>query len=105
MLPLDNAATASTMALGMRAATVRNFHDPEKRACRAIAQSLGGQDALAWDVYLFYAKGAQWDTTPPTPVRWAHQLSASWADPARHRWGDDLVDELRQAMSQLGSLS
>jgi hypothetical protein len=48
--PLDNAATAGWRALGMRAATVRRFHDPEKRAGRAIAQSLGAQDAVAWDV-------------------------------------------------------
>ena len=102
MLPFDNVLTSSLMALTMRAPCVRHFYDPGKRAGRAIAQSLGGQGKVAWDGYLFYSTGVEWSDGPPSPARWAHQLSgSSWADPARYRRGSDLIEELYEAMHQL----
>lgn len=29
---------------------------------------------IAWDVYLLYGAGAQWDEEPPPPTFWMHQL-------------------------------
>jgi hypothetical protein len=102
MLPLDNRVTAGFRALTMQAPCVRHFHDPGKQAGRIIAQSLGAQGKVAWDIYLFYPQGVEWADSPPPPAIWAHQLSpSSWADPARYRLGDDLREELTKAMNQL----
>ena len=102
MLRFDNTVTASFMALTMQAPSVRQFHDPGKQAGRVIAQSLGAQDKMAWDIYLFYPTGTEWTAGPPPPASWTHQLrSSSWADPARYRRGDDLIKELTKIMNQL----
>ena len=82
---------------------VRHFHDPEKRAGKAVAESLGCESAVAWDIYLFYASGSEWTDGPPAPIDWMHQLPGSWADPARLHTGDDLVEELQKAMKRLTS--
>jgi len=101
MLPLDNMVTAGLIARTLRDPRVRHFHDPARRAGRAVAQSLGAQGKVAWDIYLFYPGGDEWGDGLPTPTRWAHQLQADWADPAfRHR-GEDLVQVLHRAMNEL----
>ena len=82
---------------------VRHFHDPDKRAGKAIAESLGSEDAVAWDTYLFYASGSEWTDGPPAPIDWMHQLPGSWADSARFHTGDDLPEELGKAMRRLTS--
>jgi hypothetical protein len=105
MLPLDGIATARLAAQSMQAPFVRHFHDAGKQAGRAVAQSLGVPGKVAWDVYLFYAKDGAWDHDPPSPIRWAHQLSGSWADPARYRHGTDLLEELYRAMNELTGAS
>ena len=32
---------------------------------------------VAWDLYLFYRAGAEWDEPLPVPDRWLHQLDIS----------------------------
>jgi hypothetical protein len=105
MLPFDSIVTANAIALTMKAPCVRQFHDPGQQVGKAIAQSLGAQDKVAWDIYLFYSKGVGWNNNLPSPLTWAHQLSPSdWADPARYHGGDDLVEELLKGMGQLSVL-
>jgi hypothetical protein len=102
MLPLDNRAMAHVRAQTMQDPRARHFSDPRKRVGRAIAQSLGGRNKVAWDIYLFYAPGAEWDGGPPPPAWWAHQLTgSSWADAAHYHRGDELVEQLRRAMADL----
>lgn len=102
MLPFDNVLTARFMALSIKAPCVRHFHDPDKQVGKIIAQSLGAQGKVAWDVYLFYPKGIKWDDSPPPPTIWAHQLGInSWADPTYYHRGGDLIEELCRAMEQL----
>jgi hypothetical protein len=102
MLPLDNRATARVRAQTMQDPRVRHFSDPRKRVGRAIAQSLGGRNKVAWDIYLFYAPGAEWEGAPPPPAWWAHQLTgSSWADAAHYHHGHDLVERLRRATADL----
>ncbi len=98
MLEEDTEETAQESALILEDSRVRHFHDPERRAGKAIAQSLGGQGGIAWDIYLFFAKGSEWVDDPPRPIEWMHQCSGTWADPARFRFGDDLIEGLRRAM-------
>src|SRR5262249_15070323 len=34
---------------------------------------------IAWDVYLLYGPGAQWEKQPPEPLFWMHQLGLATA--------------------------
>ena len=102
MLARDSEDTARVSAKIVEDPRVRHFHDPERWVGKAIAESLGGQDKVAWDMYLFYTRGSGWDEGPPMPVNWVHQLQGQiWADPARCHCGSDLVGELGKAMSKL----
>ena len=101
MLPLDNRLTARWQAGKIADARVRHFYDPHRRVGKALGDSLGAPGKPWWDVYLFYAAGSEWGDQPPTPIRWAHQLSDTWADPAHRHRGDDLIAQLRVTMSEL----
>ena len=100
MLPTDGGLTAQFAARGMPDARLRFFHDPDKAMGRAVAQSVGAPGQVAWDAYLFYAKGAEWRAALPAPTRWAHQLEDPWADPYRHFSGGELLQELARAMQE-----
>ena len=100
MLPPDSADTAKRSALIVDDDRARHFYDPERRVGRAIALSLGEPDMIAWDIYLFYAAGQEWQASMPAPTHWAHQLSGErWRD--HFHWGDDLNAELHRAMREL----
>ena len=101
MLEGDTEVTARESAGIVEDPRFRHFHDPEKRSGTAIAESMGGQGRVAWDIYLFFAKVSEWQEDPPTPTDWMHQLSASWADPARFHFGDGLLQELHTVMMKL----
>lgn len=101
MLDSDSAEAAREAARIFDDVRVRQFHDPERRAGKAIAASLGGQGKIAWDIYLFYASGSDWSARPPVPAEWVHQLSADWADQTRFHWEGHLVTKLDEIMSRL----
>jgi hypothetical protein len=104
MLPLDSPVAAKLSARIIHDLRACHFHDPAKLAGKAIAQSLGGQDKAAWDIYLFYEAGNEWSDSPPAPIYWAHQLQGStWADSAHYHSGDDLLRELHKIMQDLTS--
>ena len=100
MLPLDSRLSATLAARTMQAPCVRHFDDPKRRVGQALAKGLGAESNVAWDVYLFYPKRAEWGANPPQPIRWAHQLDADWADPALYRHGDGLFRELSAALRE-----
>jgi len=84
---------------------VRHFYDPGNRSGQAISRSLGWKWVTAWDIYLFYEKGAEWQADhPPPPTHWMHQLGYLFWD-AHLRTGDALVGELRATMSALEAAS
>lgn len=101
MLPLDSQFTAQRQAAKIADARVRHFYDPHRRVGKALGEVLGAPGKPWWDVYLFHPAGSEWDDQPPSPVRWAHQLSDTWADPAHRHRGDDLIEQLRKAMHEL----
>jgi hypothetical protein len=82
---------------------VRHFYDPQQRAGKAVARSLGAEEgAVAWDIYLFYKPGSQWMEHPPLPDNWLHQLTgARWAGFTYYRRGDDLMQELCRLVHRL----
>lgn len=95
MLDGDTEVTARESARIVADPRFRHFHDPERRLGRVVAQRMGAEGKVAWDIYLFFAEGAEWLEDLPPPTDWIHQLSASWADPARLRFGDGLVQARR----------
>ena len=95
MLPEDTGAGAQMSARIIDDPRVQHFHDPAKRSGQTIAASLGWDNYVAWDIYLFYEAGSKWLDGPPSPAHFAHQLPR---DSGRFRTGDDLVRELREAM-------
>ena len=73
---------------------VTQFYDSRQLTGRQIAELLDwSAGKLAWDVYLFFPAGAQWDEFPPQPSAWFHQRHD--ADPAHFRTGPDLAEALR----------
>lgn len=105
MLAQDSEGAARVSARIIRDPRVRHFYDPEKRAGKAIAESLAGEESKpAWDIYLFYEKGSEWIEDAPAPTDWMHQLTGSgWADLAHFHTGDELVEELHKAMTKFTS--
>ncbi len=100
MLPDDRAADVMVLAGEMADSRIRWFHDPKRRAGRAIATSLSATGQVAWDVYLFFDADAQWNNQAPVPRSWAHQLSDSWANPTRRHFGDQLEPELGRLLEE-----
>jgi hypothetical protein len=105
MLQGDDEVAAQESSRIIEDARVRHFHDPERRVGRVVAESLGARDAIAWDIYLFFAQGDEWGEEPPRPTEWMHQLSATWVDPRRLRVGEYLTEELYRTMNRLTAVT
>ena len=101
MLPEDKEANTTALASEMSDPRIRWFHDPRHRAGRAIATSLGGIGQIAWDVYLFFDAGVEWEEQLPASSHWTHQLSDAWADPTRLHFGDQLEPELNRLLKTI----
>jgi hypothetical protein len=97
----DSEQTAQKAAATFKDHRVAHFYDSNKRSGKTIANRLGWTGQVAWDIYLFYEAGAEWANTTPQPAYWMHQLKDSWADKTHFRTGDDLVNELLNAMTKL----
>jgi hypothetical protein len=102
MLDGDSQQAAQAAAAGIiRDGRIHHFYDPVKRAGQAVAESLGAGNAIAWDIYLFYERDSLWNTFPPRPMQWFHQLDATWADPAHHAWDSELRRRLYETFQEL----
>lgn len=103
MLAEDNEETANSSAGIFQGQPIQQFHDPNRLLGKTIAESLGGDHAIAWDVYLFYDKGSEWKEALPALLDWAHQLDDPWADPAHNAWDEALPVRLRDIVSKLSN--
>lgn len=101
MLAADSEETGDASARIFHDTRVRQFHDPNRYLGKIVAESLGGRDAIAWDTYLFYAKGSEWKEDMPALLDWAHQLDDPWIDPDHFAGDDDLPARLRQITNSL----
>ena len=101
MLSGDHATTASAAAKMFQGERVVQLHDPNKLIGKAIAESIGANNAIAWDMYLFFERGCEWKEQLPSPLTWAHQLDDPWASPDHYAWGNDLPVRLREIMNNL----
>ena len=74
MMPGDNVEQARQEAVKFEDHPVSHAWDPERRLGELYARTLGLASA-AWDVYLLYSPGVEWDgEEPPHPTFWMHQL-------------------------------
>jgi hypothetical protein len=80
---------------------VRQFYDPNLLAGKAFAGSLGHDDKVAWDIYLFYPIDSIWKELPPRPEVFVHQLRDSWADQSCLFQKDQLRVKLVETMKNL----
>ena len=101
MLPNDSLEAAMQAAGPFSDRRVRHFFDLHQEVGKAIAESLGWGGEIARDVYLFYAPGPKWRDRPPSPDRYAHQLTNAWADRNHYRVAADLTAELRMSMEKM----
>jgi len=104
MLPGDSEATAKEKSVIFKDPRVRQFYDPDQRSGKAVAESLGYDGRVAWDIYLFYAVGGKWIQDPPVPNYWMHQISETWADRKHFHTGDDLARGLSSAAKKVANL-
>lgn len=65
MLPDDDRAAADAASAALDAP---QFWDGEHKLGAEVGRSLGVDDWIAWDVYLFYPPGARWDDHLPAPT-------------------------------------
>lgn len=102
MLAEDTLSAARVMAAEIADRRVRHFYDAQRRAGKAIAKMLGGAGETAWDTYLFYEDGEVWQSQPPTPTRWTHQLTdCQWIDAKYLRTGALLHQTIGYFMQSL----
>jgi hypothetical protein len=101
MLPDDTEKSAISSAKEFDDPRVYHFYDPDKRSGKALADSLGYEGNVAWDIYLFFSEEVEWNNGLPVPMDWMHQLKDSWADPNRYYTGDELTKKLLETMNRL----
>ena len=80
---------------------IRHFYDNNRVVGKSIAESVGWEGNIAWDIYLFYESFIEWGEKPPEPNYWMHQLPDDWATKDKFRTGDDLGNELFASMQNL----
>ena len=82
----------------------KHLYDQHQKVGKAIANSVGWNGNVAWDIYLFYAPYSEWTVKPPSPSYWMHQLTDNWATKEKYRTGEDLKYELLVSIQKLLSV-
>ncbi len=101
MLPDDSEEAARNSANKFDDPRVYHFYDPNKLSGKAVADSLGYEGEVAWDIYLFYSETLEWKNIPPVPIEWMHQLKDSWIKQDNFRTGEDLTNELFVSLKKM----
>ena len=92
------AATPSVKFLSDK--RIQHYYDQNQIVGKEIANTVGWDGHIAWDIYLFYEPDAIWTDLPPKPTYRMHQLTDSWADREHYHTGDDLVNGLLMTMKR-----
>ena len=101
ILEKDNLDAALPSVKALSDHRINHFYDTNKTVGKIIADSVGWNGNIAWDIYLFYLPRVKWADTPPTSVFWMHQLKDEWATKSTYRTGVDLGKELTASMDNL----
>ena len=97
VLPKDNVESlpaATRLLAGEPRAS--QYWDPSGEIGRRFARLLQlPVFKTAWDVYLLYPPQTRWDSAPPAPAFWMHQLSFPPFSGAAKQFGDKWLDGAR----------
>ena|ERR1051326_5495359 len=74
-----------------------HYWDEKGKLPRLFQKTLSLAPRPAWDVYLIYPPGVKWETEPPNPVYWQHQLEGVTAAPCLD--GRSFAVELRKVLN------
>lgn len=97
--PGDNREEALSRRSLVSDRRARHFWDGERSLGTRYHEllSLPESVGVAWDVYLLFDRKAEWESGPPYPVFWQHQLSA--IDDANRLDGDTFREALETRLS------
>ena len=70
----DFKGEARKLSNSFRDKRVSYFLDPKSETGKQWERVLKTERFIAWDVYLLYGAGANWQEDPPPPYFWMHQL-------------------------------
>lgn len=99
MVPGDDALAASDLISPDKRLAVQAW-DGSRKLGDTFAKTLR-LNRTAWDVYLVYKPGVQWnDELPPEPTFWMHQLSKG-ADPKLHLNPEKLQAEIQTLLNEV----
>ena len=101
ILDQDNVDAAIPTAKAFSDDRVHHYFDANRDVGKTIANSVGWQGNIAWDIYLFYEPTLNWTNVPPLPTCWMHQLKDPWSTSERYRTGADLKNELSASMEKM----
>ncbi|HYK88385.1 MAG TPA: hypothetical protein VE398_06425 [Acidobacteriota bacterium] len=80
-LAADNPEAAQSATRKYQAPNAAYYWTPSLRLGREFAGMLHlAGDGPAWDVYLLYPRGTQWEGRVPQPIYWQQQLDILQAD-------------------------
>ena len=97
----DNLDAALPSVRALSDQRTHHFYDGHRAVGKIVADSVGWQGNVAWDIYLFYLPDVKWTVTLPRPEFWMHQLKDEWATKSTYRTGVDLKIELAASMDAL----
>jgi len=80
---------------------VSYFKDPNSLAGTLWEQVLKTERGIAWDVYLLYGADAVWETEPPKPDFWMHQLGGGIIAPRLDE--EEFIKALKDLLKQIDS--
>ncbi|MEX2263764.1 MAG: hypothetical protein WD696_17550 [Bryobacteraceae bacterium] len=76
ILDEDTEDAANRMLARLRDSRFQGFWDSRMTASRTFGKVLQfPEKTTAWDMYLAYPPGVEWNAAAPTPRFWMHQLS------------------------------
>jgi len=104
MLKADDKENAYKAASLFQNPSVIQYFDAENQFGDLVAKRLNPKGEKAWDIYMFYDKDVEWNTSIPRPFEYAHQLSPTihpWADQTKYLCGSDLTKRLNEITSSL----
>jgi hypothetical protein len=101
ILPGDDGEAAERASRLFDDPRVSQMHDPKLATSAAFVHGLIARPP-AWDMYLFFPPHERWESAPPQPVDWLHQLSGGRGAPERFRTGLALARGLYACTSALG---
>src|SRR6185369_3831768 len=87
---LEKARAASTFIADPR---VRQLWSPDRAVGKAFQQAVGVKDSPAWDVFLLFAGDKSWQSVPPAPDSFMHNLMSHQEMPRDRRLNGTRLNE------------